>query len=229
MQSYYRLKRFMWQHLISFTYSDRRHPQTFTQNPKEKGTRDFPVRVVHLGDRSLESLRSGAPTSSCRAYLVPCARQLGRGFGGTGSGFAAISVRTGWGMAGAPSRDCTDWLEKPRAQANHRTMHQQDRNESSMIPQGDPILQRDAIRSLQKHSLKRHTLLERCDSRFRAAFSQFRTIPSVVSSCLPVSNDPPRNSPHPPFCREVLPPLSAPRPAPFSAPPSLRRLQMGID
>ena len=56
-------------------------------------------------------------------------------------------------MAGAPSRDCTDWLEKPRAQPNHRTMHQQDRNESSMIPQGDPILQRDAIRSLQRHTL----------------------------------------------------------------------------
>ena len=57
------------------------------------------------------------------------------------------------------------------------------------------------------------------DPRFRAAFSPFRTIPGFERS-------PGTLSIHA-FCREVLPPLSAPRPAPFSAPPSSRRLQKG--
>ena len=52
----------------------------------------------------LESLWRGAPTSSCRASLAPCARQFGRGFWGSCSSCAAISVRTGSGAAGAPLR-----------------------------------------------------------------------------------------------------------------------------
>ena len=38
-----------------------------------------------------------------------------------------------------------------------------------------------------------------------------------------------RDSPRPPFCREVLRPSSAPRPAPFLAPPSSRRFQKGLE
>ena len=61
----------------------------------------------------------------------------------------AISVRTGWGMAGAPSRDCTDWLEKTRAQPNQqekKNPNRQNQNEQctnkrrtndAIIPQGD--------------------------------------------------------------------------------------------
>ena len=58
----------------------------------------------HFCDRSLESLRRGAPTSSCRASLTPSAPQFGRGFWGSRSSCAAISVRTGWEKAGAPLR-----------------------------------------------------------------------------------------------------------------------------
>ena len=58
----------------------------------------------HFCDRSLESLRRGAPTRPCRASLAPYARQFGRGFWGSRSSCATISVRTGWEKAGAPLR-----------------------------------------------------------------------------------------------------------------------------
>ena len=87
---YYRLRPTHGNTHNNSTWQDWRHPQTFTQNPKEKQSGDFPARVVPLGDRSLESLRRGA-LSSCRAYLPPCARQLGRGFWGSSIGFRPLS------------------------------------------------------------------------------------------------------------------------------------------
>ena len=60
------------------------------KTPKKNRSGDFPARVVPLGDRSLESLRRGA-LSSCRAYLAPCARQLGRGFWGSSFGLRPLS------------------------------------------------------------------------------------------------------------------------------------------
>ena len=66
----------------------------------------------HFGDRSLKSLRRGAPTSSCRASLAPYARQFGRGFWGNRSSCIAISVRTGsgYGRRSAPSDPREDTL-----------------------------------------------------------------------------------------------------------------------
>ena len=81
------------QHLKQFYLVGQAPPTDIYTKPKEKGSRDFPERV--------ESLRRGAPTSSCRASLAPCARQFGRGFWGSHTSCAAISVRTGSGSAGA--------------------------------------------------------------------------------------------------------------------------------
>ena len=74
MQSYYRLKRYTRQHLRSFTYRDWRHPQTFTQNPKEKESCDFPERVAQRCTLDLDSepppMRSAACTSRLHVSLL---------------------------------------------------------------------------------------------------------------------------------------------------------------
>ena len=97
-------------------HKDWRHPQSFTQSPKKKKVVTSLVRVVPLCDRSLESLRRGAPTSSCRASLAPYARQVGPGFWGSRSSCAAISVRTGWekGRRSAPRDPREDTLSFSR-------------------------------------------------------------------------------------------------------------------
>ena len=48
---------------------DWRHPQTFTQNPKEKESRDFPERVVQPCSLDLDS--ELPPTWSAGSYLAP--------------------------------------------------------------------------------------------------------------------------------------------------------------
>ena len=81
MQSYYRLKRFMRQHLNGFTYRDWRHPQTFTQNPKEKESHDFPERVVQPCSLDLDS--ELPPMRSAGSHLAPArvaAQRHERGF-----------------------------------------------------------------------------------------------------------------------------------------------------
>ena len=112
------------QHLYNSTLT-RLAPPTdiYTKTPKEKevatSLNDFPERPVLLsrprlrtppdvvhGARAARSSRR--PLDSSDGVLGELDRVL-----------PAISVRTGWGMAGAPSRDCSDWLEKPRAQPNH--------------------------------------------------------------------------------------------------------------
>ena len=74
MQIYNRIMQFTRQHLNNTTSQDWRHPHTFTKNPKRKGSRDFPERVVESsfhGDLNSESLRRGprarAARCSCRA------------------------------------------------------------------------------------------------------------------------------------------------------------------
>ena len=68
------------------------------KTPKKNRSGDFPARVVPLGDRSLESLRRGAP-SSCRAACSSRrAPDSSDGvFGEVDRASPAISVRTGWG------------------------------------------------------------------------------------------------------------------------------------
>ena len=90
---------------------DWRHSQTFPQNPKKKEVATS-LNASSTWRPPFESLRRGAPTSSCRASLAPCARQFGRGFWEGRSSCAAISVRTGSGYRrrSAPSDPREDTL-----------------------------------------------------------------------------------------------------------------------
>ena len=55
--------------LKQFDFTDWRHPQTFTQNPKRKGSRDFPMHVVQSSSLDLDS--ELLPTWSAGSYLTP--------------------------------------------------------------------------------------------------------------------------------------------------------------
>ena len=96
------------QHLKQYYFTDWHHPQTFPQKPPKKGSHDFPERVVQPWRPQPRVPPAWFTELVPRvAHVVRPTARTGF-FGGTGPGSAAISVRTGWGMAGAPYRDCTD-------------------------------------------------------------------------------------------------------------------------
>ena len=95
-QVYNRIMQFTRQHLNNTTSQDWRHTHTVTQNPKRKGSRNFPERVVESSfARPLLRVPPAWSTGSCHALFVSCARQLGRGFGEMDGFSTATSARMG--------------------------------------------------------------------------------------------------------------------------------------
>ena len=86
-QIYNRILQLFTATLKQFYFTDWRHPQTFTQNPKRKGSHDFPVRVVQSSSLDLDS--ELPPTWSAGSYLAPARVAVQRHERGSG----AISAR----------------------------------------------------------------------------------------------------------------------------------------
>ena len=88
MQIYNRIMQFTRQHLNNTTSQDWRHPHTFTRNPKRKGSRDFPERVVESSfARPLLRVPPAWSTGSCRASARVARSTARTGFWGNGRVF----------------------------------------------------------------------------------------------------------------------------------------------